>query len=650
MIAVMLVIAGYALTTMLKPEPVVLLPKVNDTKKTLAELEDALELYKELNGSYPCPASRSLAPSHADFGVASTCKDGSNECQTSAGVACGSTTVAIGTVPTRALQLPDQLMFDEWGNRIGYAMGVAGQRDVEIQTIAGGSRTSRYFLFSHGPNGRGAYNRSGNVTQPCGNADNPPYDPENCDDSDAIFVESAWKQAASSTVRDYDDLTTAPLADPPPCPASVDNCFLWLAANDIDGNNACREDSEEGCELDEGEPSDGDSVDTWVDRSQNGNDFVAGSAPVLDVDGANGIPSVHFDGTDYLEKETNWGTAYTLTFVVKKDGANAWDYWLGIGPSTKHLYYIRDLNGDGFYIYSRGATFYPGARLMSIYNKYMILTLRREVGTGSFEVFMNGIQIASETAAAGLFDEDMNFTLGASNTTLTSGLVGDYSEVIYYKSALESSSREDIECYLAEKYGITVSHCSDPCSSLVLTEACPAGVAGCSMWFRADDTDYLRHSDGLPVAADGDSVTTWCDVSGVDDGDGNITPNGNDAQVWGEATYNANGMGTGLPSVSVSDESNNVLGQIHSPLIDYCDGYTVLAAFKLSEIKSNIYAAPFRTSYDGPRVSFDQATWRYIRSHSATAGAIGFMSPLFAGMIDMNYGSSGKKLGMESWE
>ena len=151
------------------------------TNNRLDVIEKALIAFRQTNNRLPCPADGTLTKSSANFGVeASTpgnCKDGGAGVQSDFAVGANSSRIVEGVVPVRALNLPDEFMFDGWGSKIAYAVwtpmtasrsffsyGIqfnCGQ--ITVKDGSGNPRTSQadYVLLSYGKNGHGAYNASG---------------------------------------------------------------------------------------------------------------------------------------------------------------------------------------------------------------------------------------------------------------------------------------------------------------------------------------------------------------------------------------------------------------------------------------------------------------------------------------------------------
>lgn len=181
-LAIIAVIAGSTLSLAVTSDRSV---KLHETKGKMEHIQEALLAYLSNNKRLPCPADGTLAQSNANFGIEAT--TGINPMSCNANFNDGSN-IYYGVVPVTTLQLPDDFMFDGWGNRISYAVDIryannlttnancSGQicfRDVPagtsiiVRDASATARTSRaiYVLYSHGANGHGAFLKNGGATR-----------------------------------------------------------------------------------------------------------------------------------------------------------------------------------------------------------------------------------------------------------------------------------------------------------------------------------------------------------------------------------------------------------------------------------------------------------------------------------------------------
>jgi sugar lactone lactonase YvrE len=150
--------------------------------------------------------------------------------------------VAEGAVPTRALKLPDDYMYDGWGKRFRYAVDpsatVAGSipsmtlscSPITINDSTGAVRSAAaiYALISHGANGHGAYTSNG-VTLNAGSVNQAEQTNCHCTNTGvsqsyplttfqpsgtatgftgATYVEKAPKLDPSNALDNFDDIVT----------------------------------------------------------------------------------------------------------------------------------------------------------------------------------------------------------------------------------------------------------------------------------------------------------------------------------------------------------------------------------------------------------------------------------------------------------
>jgi prepilin-type N-terminal cleavage/methylation domain-containing protein len=164
----------------------------NKTVERMDAIEKALLNYAIANNRIPCPTDLTLtATGSANYGVEAGAGSGSSP-GTATGACTGASMLpkatfvaasgtAEGGVPTRALQLPDDFMYDGWGRKFRYAVdptytktaalpapasspcNVSSTSPITVNDATGAARTTAgmYALISHGANGHGAYTSNG---------------------------------------------------------------------------------------------------------------------------------------------------------------------------------------------------------------------------------------------------------------------------------------------------------------------------------------------------------------------------------------------------------------------------------------------------------------------------------------------------------
>lgn len=198
--------------------------KIKETNRRLDVVEKAMYDFRFAKNRLPCPSDIRLQDNTENFGkeaqVSGDCDSGSPQATARIG------DVAYGGVPTRALNLPDEYMYDAWQRRFsfyvdvrltetnalfGYAPGDGCIGNIRVNDAADSPRTERaiYALISHGESGHGAYLSSGNRRNI--NSDNPAemanaaVDASFAEDYSLPLVMRRHTEGATMTER-YDDI------------------------------------------------------------------------------------------------------------------------------------------------------------------------------------------------------------------------------------------------------------------------------------------------------------------------------------------------------------------------------------------------------------------------------------------------------------
>ena len=193
--------------------------KVTLTRDNQITIKDALDEFLAANGRYPCPAPIDAPSGDANMG---------NEVCTAPTITVvtglrdvdglpGNDPVLIGTVPTRTLNLSDQVMRDGYNRRMTYAVsatltddalfnndnGVIAIEDADGNSAITPADAGHYIITSHGPDGLGAYSAEGALYEACAGGTK---DTENCDYTDAVFISTLQRSTATNATH-YDDFT-----------------------------------------------------------------------------------------------------------------------------------------------------------------------------------------------------------------------------------------------------------------------------------------------------------------------------------------------------------------------------------------------------------------------------------------------------------
>lgn len=309
-------------------------------------------------------------------------------------------------------------------------------------------------------------------------------------------------------------------------PVDISGCTLWLDAADRATFTFS-----------------GANITQWNDKSGNANHAFNSTGTLLPTLGTNSVslPAVDFNSA-YLMNNNAFGLSNMSVFVVGEERTtNASNVYSGIvifkgitgGPNAGTTEDYAQTNAiliatpnttettTCIQVYSQLPPFPQlsgsGGNGYWTYRLYEVLI---RTGTPS-EIFLNGTSNASYTLknrsgnSAGYLLSARQF-----NGSFTVGRL-KHSEVLSYDRVLSTSERQQVEGYLATKWGlrgnIPATHPFKlfPPLTPVFT---PVQISGCSLWLDA--------GDATTVTLSGSSVTTWSDKSG----------NGNNATSGGSST------------------------------------------------------------------------------------------------------------------
>lgn len=263
---------------------------------------------------------------------------------------------------------------------------------------------------------------------------------------------------------------------------------------------------------------DGDPVEFWRDQSGNGYDAeqsILNNRPILDFTNAiNGNPVFVFDGNDdyfpiqslnypavttpsalsvyAILTTTNTGEGVILSFDRNEYFRFAGDHNNngGFGMSTTNSSgTVDDFNANGTpeddgIPHILGASFDPG---VAGTNKYVYFD-----GTTDNSTDAGTTAFGTGTTRYGFVGVGSEATTFDGNKGPTNYLDGNLAELIYFADALTATERQQIETYLAIKYGITLSSDTD----------------GDATAFEAGEGDYLA-ADGATVVWDADVNSSY---------------------------------------------------------------------------------------------------------------------------------------------
>jgi hypothetical protein len=284
-------------------------------------------------------------------------------------------------------------------------------------------------------------------------------------------------------------------------PIDVPGCQLWLDGADLSSLVLS-----------------GSSVTTWNDKSGNGfNGTVVNAsvgspiAPSYVTNSINGLSAITMSGTSYFTGSTNVNSTTLTCFFIG-------NCVFGTGGSSQQR--ILGLSVPGLDDYSSTLRPIPlsviseGTQLIAYRNAGMasatVVSGTNFIGCCLFDGTSNymykdgilGTQVASSgtftTSIYGVGSDAGTQFMGATSSLGTNCLVGKIGEIIVYNTALTTSQRQQVEGYLAHKWGLY--------TNLFGPLSIPLSISGCTLWLDSADSSTITFSSGS-------NVNVWRDKS-----------------------------------------------------------------------------------------------------------------------------------------
>ena len=334
-------------------------------------------------------------------------------------------------------------------------------------------------------------------------------------------------------------------------PTAISGCKLWLDGTDPAGTGVV--------------PSAG-TLSTWVDKSGSANNAIAytgATAPSYSPT----TNSVTFATNYYYIAGISSAPATETVFMVLKRTSSTWNTPYGTSIGSGATWYMDNTNPSFIAWNPYGQPNSSGANLL-FYNNVTNVVCGTNSG-GTNVMYLNG---TGDTAGSTSFTSGGIMTIGTSSSGVNGaiaqgGFVGTISEVIYYNTVLGTTQRQQVEGYLAQKWGSTSSllaghpgltttlYRSDYTKQNVMRAIpyyaafSPRQISGCALWLDGADPA----GTGV-VPANNSTVSTWVDKSGL----------GNNG-TSGTATFQTDSVGgyinfTGSQSYTITN-TNIVVNQ-----------------------------------------------------------------------------------------
>ena len=262
-------------------------------------------------------------------------------------------------------------------------------------------------------------------------------------------------------------------------PTSIAGCALWLDGADPAGTGT--------------PPSNGATVTTWVDKSGNsangtsiGTPTYSSSSKAISFNGSSAFSLPNGTISPGSSNFTIFGVCYPTSF------AN-YPYLYGAGGSsagtaTGMLFYPNGQIENGFYTDFMGIA--PSGTI-AVNNLYLISTAYN----GTRTLYINGKSVVSGTPSSTKNVSVINNFVGRDQINNNEFFYGTINEFIVFNTFITSTQRQQIESYLAAKWGLT---------SALPNFSAPTAITGCKLWLDANDP---AGTGATPT--NGQAITTW---------------------------------------------------------------------------------------------------------------------------------------------
>ena len=217
-------------------------------------------------------------------------------------------------------------------------------------------------------------------------------------------------------------------------PTSISNCSMWLDGTDPAGTGT--------------PPSNGATVSTWVDKSGSGINLTAVGTPTY----VTASSSVYLNGSSYLQNTNFNFTNYTIFFVSNQasDSGPLYTNNTLTTISGQSGFFPRYSNGNYYLVQSDSGWLSAGSPFS--YGITYLYSIQYD-SLNNINLWSNGSISPTITGTAGSITRN-KFLLGKRNMGFTENMTGNIFEVLQYNSDLGQTARQQVEGYLAWKWGL----------------------------------------------------------------------------------------------------------------------------------------------------------------------------------------------------
>ena len=262
-------------------------------------------------------------------------------------------------------------------------------------------------------------------------------------------------------------------------PLSAGNCVLWLDATDPAGTGV--------------QPENNSTLASWVDKSGLGNNVTQATSanqPTYVRGVVNGNPVVRCEGVNESLQDSSFtalGTSNVSFWLVERNLSDSFagaPFSFNSGVASGIVFQ----NNGGLQPLTNGANSVPYTSATARINFFN----RTNTGSGA-TAYVNGAYVTVQDNYTGTYGTTFAVGLRLLSTIYTSG---DICEILIFTGTPTSTQRQQIESYLAAKWGL---------SSALPSFTSPLQIPGCQLWMDGADSTTITIATG---------VSQWNDKSG----------------------------------------------------------------------------------------------------------------------------------------
>lgn len=225
------------------------------------------------------------------------------------------------------------------------------------------------------------------------------------------------------------------------------NLELWLKANK--GVEEAASDAAE----------DTDPVLNWLDNTIHNNNATQTTGvnkPIFNENTINFNPTIDFDGTNHEMTATTTSNATMTIFAVAEGTFSATKNLLNLDNGANGLVDLEQTGATTLRGRYNNGTTDSGIVSTTIASGTPFLINYDHITGGSSELFDSGVSQGTTSADANNLSGSITAGIGANPSSSGTRWNGGIAEMIVYNQTLTSGERDQIESYLAIKYGITL--------------------------------------------------------------------------------------------------------------------------------------------------------------------------------------------------